>query len=181
MARARRISLGVLAVFSLLASSAEAFHGRFGGWSAAPYQSAYYSYYYAPPVSYYYHCAPWYAPATVVPVPDARPYYAAPTPAPPSGIEPPTGAGDPRMPKITTTRSLGASVESSKQSCRVGFWNLAGHDVTLTIEGKTWSLPKNQVLTFTIDRQFTWQSSGQPQHVERVPEGQASYEVLVRE
>lgn len=122
-----------------------------------------YSYYYAPPA--YYSCTP--APM-IVPVPDAKK----------AEVPPRKDAAGERMPKITAAHSLG--MDPSK-TCRVGFWNLTGREVTLTIEGKSWTLPKNQVLNFQMERNFTWQVNGQLQHIERVPDGQASYEVLVKE
>jgi hypothetical protein len=51
----------------------------------------------------------------------------------------------------------------------------------VTIEGKSWSLPKNQVLTFDMDREFTWQIAGHPQHVERIAAGKMAHEVIIRE
>jgi len=172
MAGTWRISLGTIVLVLTLASNVDAFNGRFGLWPSASRNTSYYS----APV-YYYYCPP---DVRVVPVPDARPGYATPTPAPPSG-EPPLGASDSRLPKITTTRSLDSALSSTKDRCRVGFWNLSGHDVMVTVEGKAWSLPKNQVLRFDIERQFTWQVAGQSQHVERVPDGQGVHEVIIRE
>ena len=175
MAGSWRIVAGTLVLFSITVASADAFHGRSGSWPSA---SARPSYYLAAPVYYYYYCP---MPAIVVPVPDAIPRYANPTPAPPSSTgEPPLGANDPRAPKIIT-RSAGANLAAAKDRCRVGFWNLAGRDVMVTIEGKAWSLPKNQVLTFDLERHFTWQVAGQTQQVERVPGNVGAHEVIIRE
>ncbi len=126
---------------------------------------------------YYYYCPPT---AMITPVPDAYPKYAKPTPAPPSSVEPPIGSKDPRAPKIMA-RSIGAGDTASKERCRVGFWNLTGRDVNVTIEGKAWPLPKNQALTFDIERQFTWHVAGRTPRIERVPAGQAAFEVIIRE
>jgi hypothetical protein len=140
---------------------------------AAPSRATYYM---AMPATYYY-CWPVLPAATVLPVPDAYPKYAAPTAAPPSPTsEPPLGTGDSRLPKIITK-----SPEAAKNRCRVGFWNLSGREVAVTIEGKGYSLPRNQVLTFDMDRQFTWQVAGKTPQIQRVPEGQAAFEVLIRE
>lgn len=161
-----RIALLAL-LFGALVSSADAFGGRFGMFSSASR---------APgamvaPATYHYYC--WPAPAMVIPVPDAYPKYAAQTPAPTG--EPPMGA-EPRLPKI-----IARSPETAKGRVRVGFWNLSGRDVSLTIEGKAWNLSKNQVLTFDMDRQFTWQAAGKTAQIQRVPEGQSAFEVLIRE
>jgi hypothetical protein len=86
------------------------------------------------------------------------------------------GKSDPRMPKI-----IARSADGVKDRCRVGFWNLSGRDVKVTIEGKAYSLPRNQSLTFDMDRQFTWQTAGKTAQIQRVPAGQSTYEVLIRE
>lgn len=162
-----RIALVGLTFVAITASSLQAF-GRSGMFSAPSRVSSYMA------MPSYYYC--WPAPTpTIIPVPDAYPKYATPSAAPPSAtMEPPLG--DLRMPKI-----IAKSPEVTKDRCRVGFWNLAGRDLSVTIEGKSFALPKNQVLTFDMDRQFTWQVAGKTPQIQRVPEGQAAFEVLVRE
>jgi hypothetical protein len=149
------------------------------------------SYYYVVP--YYYYCPP---PPMVIAVPDARPGYAIPTPAPPSPLsptaEPPLQKGptkavnDPCLPVIVTSRAFGGSqvpgaAPLTKDRCRVGFWNLSGRDVTLVIDGKAWQLFKDRAVTLDLDRHFAWQIQGGTQRVERLPEGLAAHEVLIRE
>jgi len=184
MAGAWRLSFCVVTVSMLAASSANAFGSRVGPWRSP----ATVSYYYVVP--YYYYCPPL---PIVIPVPDARPSYAIPTPAPPSTTgEPPLQIGpakavnDPRLPEIVTSHALGGgqlpgAAPLPKNRCRVGFWNLSGRDVTLVIDGKARQLSKNQAVTLDLDRQFAWQIQGRTQRVERVPEGLAAHEVLVRE
>ena len=184
MAGAWRFSLCVVTVSLLAATSANAFGSRLGAWRSP----ATVSYYYAVP--YYYYCPPL---TMVIPVPDARPGYAIPTPAPPSATgEPPLQKGplkavnDPRLPEIVTSHALGGSHVPGasplpKNRCRVGFWNLSGRDVTLLIDGKAWKLSKDRAVTLDLDRQFAWQIQGGTQRVERVPEGLTAYEVLLRE
>jgi hypothetical protein len=167
MASVWRFTLIVLAMIMFGVSTAHAFGGRFGMFAAPARTSSYM----AMPATY--DC--WPTP-TVLPVPDAYPKYATPTPAPPSSLEPPMGKGDPRLPKIITK-----SPDVAKERCRVGFWNMAGRDLSVTIEGKAFALRKNQVLTFDMDRQFTWQVAGKTPQIQRVPEGQAAFEVLIRE
>ncbi len=156
-----RSVIGVLAGFTMFVSAAAGFGG--GPNTAATYHF----YYWATPV-YPYYCQPG---PLVLPVPDAR-----------STMEPPLQSSDGR-PKIITSRSLGGTETStpSKERCRVGFWNLTGRDVTLTVSGKIWPLAKNQAMTVELDRQFTWQIANRAQHVEQVPDGKMAYEVVVRE
>ena len=164
-----RFALVALTMISFGVPAVHAFNGRFGMFTSPSRTSSYMA---IPAVNYY--CVPT---PTVMPVPDAYPKYATPTPAPPSSTsEPPLGANDPRMPKIVVK-----SADAKKDRCRVGFWNLAGRDLSVTIEGKAYSLPKNQVLTFDMDRQFTWQVAGKTPQIQRVPDSQPAYEVLIRE
>ena len=185
MAGAWRLSLCVVTVSLLAATSANAFGSRLGSWRSP----ATVSYYYVVP--YYYYCPPL---PMVIPVPAAtRPGYAIPTPAPPSATgEPPLqkvpakAVNDPRLPVIVTSHALGGShlpgaAPLPKDRCRVGFWNLSGRDVTLLIDGKAWKLSKDRAVTLDLDRQFAWQIQGGTQRVERVPEGLATHEVLIRE
>ncbi|MSQ97083.1 MAG: hypothetical protein EXR98_21370 [Gemmataceae bacterium] len=185
MAGTSRLALGVFASLLLIVSSADAFGGRFG----IRRSSAYYS---VPSTSGFWldpNCLPL---PKVLPVPDAgrTQKFATPTTAPPSPTaEPPLQkktSNDPRMPVITTAHSLPSgfvpgAAPLPKERCRVGFWNLSGREVTLTVDGKTWTLTKDRSLTLDLDRQFAWQIAGQALRVERVPEGQAAQEVLIRD
>jgi hypothetical protein len=159
MAGIWRIPCGIVACFTMFASSAAGWGGQTSIWPS-------YYYYWTPPA--YFYCPPG---PVVIPVPEAR-----------TTKEPPLAASNAGRPTITTTRSFGDETGvPSKERCRVGFWNLTGRDVALTVSGKTWTLLKNQAATLELDRQFSWQVAGQAQHLERVPEGQAAYEVVVRE
>lgn len=175
---AGRILLSVI-VACLSVSSASAFNGRFGLWRPP-----------APPTVTHYYVAPLYyclptAPQ-VIPVPDASPF-ARPTPAPPSSTkEPPLQKmsqktpDDPRMPVIITAHA-GTVATKPAERCKVGFWNLSGRDVVLTIDGKAMKLAKDRAVTLDLDREFVWQVEGQPQHVERVLPTLATHEVVIRE
>jgi hypothetical protein len=184
MAGLGRLSICVIAVCLLTASSAPAFGGRFGCWGVPPTTTYYY--YYAPMPIWppYPHCPPMTLPR-VMPVPDARP-----TAAPPSQTgEPPLQkrtSNDPRMPVIVPSHAVGSNLipgnaPLAKDRCRVGFWNLSGRDVTLVIDGKSRTLAKDRSLTLDLERQFSWQVEGRPQHVERVREGQTTLEFVIRE
>ena len=189
MAGVWRLSFCVVVVSALAASQASSFGGRFGS-SSAPATTVHY--YYAVPTTYwvvpYYYCPPLAAPR-VIPVPDARP-----TPAPPSPTgEPPLQkmiekkvSNDARMPIIVTSHAVGGNfvpgtMPLAKDRCRVGFWNLSGREVTLMIEGKSWTLAKDRAVTLDLERQFSWQIEGRSQHAERVSDGQASHEIVIRE
>jgi hypothetical protein len=166
MAGSWRLLLCVAVVSLCVTSGASAFGGRSSRSQAAPSVS----YYYAQP--YYYYCP---SAPLVIPVPDARP-----TPAPPSQTkEPPMqkATSDALPPVILATHASPVG----KDRCRVGFWNLTGRDVTLTIDGKARTLPKNQEVTLELASQFAWQIDQQAQHIERVPTGQGVFEVVIRE
>ncbi|MFO0863098.1 MAG: hypothetical protein U0744_00295 [Gemmataceae bacterium] len=109
------------------------------------------------------------------------------TPAPasehPTTKEPPLGI--PRKgPTITETRSLGGAyapgVGVVLPRCKVGFWNLTGKEITVRIEGKDQTLPKDRAVTMELERNFTWQAPGREQTMERVPEDQNAFEVIIR-
>ncbi len=110
--------------------------------------------------------------------------WALPTPAPPSGTEAPLPKQR-GVPEILESRAPAAadslrSSDSTSGSCNVGFWNVTGRDVSLTVGGTTRSLPKNRALTLSLPRQFQWQIEGRPPHQESVPAGQNVYEVILR-
>jgi hypothetical protein len=119
----------------------------------------------------------------VVPVPDAAKKLAQPMAAPPSSTQEPPLQSSGGRPRISTSRALGGAETTpvSGDRCRVGFWNLTGRDIVVNVAGKSWTLTKNQTATFDLGREFSWQIAGRAQHLERVPDGQATYEVVVRE
>jgi hypothetical protein len=184
MAVTWRIAVSVVAVTLLVTSCASAFGGRLGAWSAPPAVT----YYYAAPMysmgPYYYNCPPMSAPTPrIIPVPDARPMQ---TGEPPLQKMTDKGTAEARKPVIVASHAVGGSYlpgssPLAKDHCRVGFWNLSGRDVTLQVDGKTWTLPKNRAVTLDLERQFSWNLEGRPQRVEQVSQGQAVYEVVIRE
>ncbi len=192
-----RAGIGCLAVFVLIVPTAVGFGGRSSGGQVKPSASYYvpysypFAYYYVQPIPYY--CPP--SAPQIVPVPDApdRPIPAPPRqtsepplnqPPPPVPAPPMKATGPLQSPIIITTRSVGAFTSGStpipKDRCRVGFWNLSGRDVTLTIDNRAMTLAKDRALTIDLDRQFAWQADQQPQHVERIPEGQTTHEIVIR-
>ena len=156
MAGSGRIAVGVLVIFIAVIPTLD---GSPGCFSVRPAPSV--SYYWPAPYYYSYPRA-----VTVIPLEDSC--EAAPTPPPPSQtLEPPLQPKQPKAvaamkaPLISTTRSLGGTfTPGSKERCKVGFWNLTGRDVTLTVDGKSRSLPKNRSVTLDLEHQFTWQIEG---------------------
>jgi hypothetical protein len=63
---------------------------------------------------------------------------------------------------------------------RVGFWNITGRDVTLSIDGRTRNLAKDRAITVDVERSFTWQVNDGALHTERVPTEQNTFEVIIR-
>jgi len=63
---------------------------------------------------------------------------------------------------------------------KVGFWNITGADVTLTIDGQQRKLPKDRALTLELGRTFVWQVEGRGPRLERVPDEQNVFEVILR-
>lgn len=177
---------GGLAVATVLAmtASAAAFYPRLApwNWSCSP------ATYYPSPVVYWgpSYCTP------VVGQPLFMPY-AQPLAAPPSekknagtgmqSTEPPTQSNSKQPPKIVESRSLGGAQVTSKDQdrCKVGFWNVSGKDVSLTIDGQAKTLAKNRALTVELGRVFVWQIDQREPTTEQVPADQAFYEVIIRQ
>jgi hypothetical protein len=164
----------------------DAFNGRHGVSQTLSYSSSWYASpsYVAP--SYWalpYYCVPT---PHIVPVPDAvRVPNARPTAAPPSqSAEPPlnrSATEGMKAPVIIANHAQpNARAPLLKDRCRVGFWNLTGRDVTLTVDGKTWTLPRDRATTLDLDRQFTWHADQQTQRNVSVPDGQSTFEVVIR-
>jgi len=193
---------GGFATGLLVLTLTESAHGFGFGWRRAYttsyYGSAYYtpSYlisYYAPTYyapqpaylySYPYQCPPM-MPAVAYPYPGHVPY-AQPRPAPPSGTPEPPLDRPGRSPKITESRYVGGDTgkvdkpPAPGESCRVGFWNLTGRDVTLVVDGKTHFLRKDHALTLDLGRQFTWKRDQGEARNERVPADQNTHEIVLR-
>jgi len=131
-----------------------------------------------------------------VPAP-ARPY-AAPIAAPPSAVSAPVAAPtcspEPPLqqaPAATESRSPAPAAfntyfaaQTSDQPPRgrvaVGFWNLSGSDVTLTINGETRLLRRGKKLQLELGRQFVWRVNDREPQAERVPDKEAGLEIVIR-
>ncbi|MCI0463281.1 MAG: hypothetical protein L0Z62_40560 [Gemmataceae bacterium] len=191
-----RAVLVVALALPALPEPAHAF-GR-GGWTSSYYYAASYGpvvstrlAYYAPavyPVTVGYYAPAWQvsyvAPAPVV-CPPVTSIYATPTPAPPSQtVEPPFKPA----PAVSESRSGPAETpavtvrsEPVKDSARVGFWNVTGRDLTLTVNGQTYVLARGRNLTLSLTRQFVWRVDQRAPQTEAVPAESGTLEIVVRQ
>jgi hypothetical protein len=166
--------------------SASYYYSSYSYYPSYSYYYPVYAYYPAPVVRYYYYPA-YFQPAAVCPVPVAGPAYAQPTPAPASqGREPPLNKKGP-PPKVDESRSFAppddkatTAVEDSRATCRVGFWNVSGRDISLTVNGRTQQIRRDASVTLLVNRDFTWQIDGQAPQKEQVPSDGGNYEVVIR-
>ena len=65
-------------------------------------------------------------------------------------------------------------------TCKVGFWNVSGRDVKVTVAGKTYAVPRDRTVTVTVNRSFVWAIDSQQEQAERVPDEQTSHEIVIR-
>ena len=135
-----------------------------------------------------------YVPAPVAPAPPLAPapLLAPPSPAPPSQgattAEPPLAPGPKGPPSVTESRSFATSTDAGRGeraasvvgTCRVGFWNVSGRDVTLLVDGRPRVLPRNQSVTLWLARQFHWQIDQRTAQTEQVPAGRNTLEIVIR-
>jgi hypothetical protein len=57
---------------------------------------------------------------------------------------------------------------------------VTGRDLTLTVDGQARLLPRNQSVTLTLGRQFTWQVDQRAPLTEGVPAGRNTLEIVIR-
>ena len=113
------------------------------------------------------------------------PSWPAPTALPKPKAAPTTKEPPLRAPTITESRSTGGVMPAQAAGvapgrAKVGFWNITGADVTLTIDGQQRKLPKDRALTLELGRTFVWQVEGRGPRLERVPDEQNVFEVILR-
>lgn len=160
-------------------------------------------YQYCEPAPIYVQPAPCLPAPTGPLVPVEQPRPAQPTPAPPSTKEPPLAKDPPaevkpvpekkvqEPPRVLESKSF--SIEDGKGQkpapavdvtnkgvCSVGFWNVSGKDVTIVVEGKTHTVPRDRNLVLPLGREFSWHIEGQSARTEAVPEGKLAYEIVIR-
>jgi hypothetical protein len=163
---------------------------------------------YQPPVtSYYYYPGPVMRVVPVVPATPAdpcppggaAPLYAVPVPAAPSpGLVAPRTQEPPRHPLpepgvresssvpppesrsyydgYPSTRSVALPTER----CEVGFWNLSGRDLVLTIDGMTRFVPHGRNVRMDLPREFAWRVDNRPLEIERIPRSENCLEIVIR-
>lgn len=177
MAGSLRGWLLVGCLFATVTGSAHSFGGR---WCPVPgYRVVYYPAYPAPMVW----CPPGLPAPPPVPYPFAQPYPAPPSPSPTR--EPPWQSPLERAPKVSESRSLSSSKPlpvnpKAGPTCRVGFWNTTGRDVTLKIDGTSYLLAKDKSLTLDLGRKFTWHMERGEPRGEIVPDDRATWEIVLR-
>lgn len=172
---------GVGSVLSMLLLPLSAF-GHGSGWSRTNME-----YYYCPSVVYVDPCA-IYGPHGSHPVLGPQPRrapLAAPSAAPPSAGPIQSGKG---QPEVTESRSFyeafkvpsTSTDKPASERCAVGFWNLTGRDVTVSVDGKSQVIPRGKTVRLQVDRQFVWQVSGREAQTEKVPMENSGLEIVLR-
>ena len=139
--------------------------------------------------------SPAFQPVTVAPAP----LYAQPTAAPPSGtVEPPLASPPPSGAKPQATDRIQSRKPSegaydihyvssptsgrlAGQDCAVMFWNLAGRDLTLYVEGQAHRLPARQSLKMNLSHDFRWNTENSLPHRQQVPAQESGLEIVLRE
>jgi hypothetical protein len=158
-----------------MTSSSQA--GWVWGWRVAGYGPVNYGQVYYPA---YPECVTYMPSATPQPAPLKK---TSETPKSNTTKEPPLmGDAKKKGPTVTETRSKsGGYAATTGDRCKVGFWNLTGRDVTLKIDGRQQTIPKNRSLTLDLNRSFAWQMDQGETVTERVPDEQTAHEVLLRQ
>jgi hypothetical protein len=116
--------------------------------------------------------------------PSAAPL-AAPSAAPPSTGPIPPGKN---QPEVTESRSYYEAFkvrpisldQPTGNHCALGFWNLTGRDVTVSVDGKPQVIPQGKSLRVQVARQFVWQMSGHEALTEKVPAENSGLEIVLR-
>ncbi len=103
--------------------------------------------------------------------------YATPTPAPASR----------KAPRVIEERTPpagrpadGKPAAATGERVSVGFWNVAGRDVVLKVDGTSYPVPRNRRVKLDLPRRFVWQVVGAEPQAEQVPEGKATLDLVIR-
>jgi len=143
--------------------------------------------YFCPVVVYVDPC-PVYVPTGPHVIPGPMPRQAplaAPSAAPPSAGPISTGKG---QPEVTESRSYYEAFNVRPTStdqvagdrCALGFWNLTGRNVTVSVDGKPQVIPQGKSLKLQVGRQFVWQLGGHEALTEKVPTENSGLEIVLR-
>jgi len=110
--------------------------------------------------------------------------------APPTAAPPSAGPLTPgkSQPEVTESRSYYESFSVRPQSsdkppgdhCAVGFWNLTGRDLTVSIAGQAHAVPRGKSLKLEVGRQFVWRVEGHEPQNEIVPIENSGVEIVLR-
>lgn len=112
-------------------------------------------------------------PASSMPVRDKE--------AKPAPMKTPLKAPQAQGPEISESRSsTGKTKLMTSFRCKVGFWNVTGKDVQLEVDGQMRTIPKDRAITLDMDRRFVWRLDSGPENLERVPDEQNYFEVILR-
>lgn len=87
-----------------------------------------------------------------------------------------------RAPVITESRFEGSATSEARAGrCRVGFWNLTGRAVSLTVDGERRTLAKDRALTLELPSRFVWQVDEGDARTERLAPAQSTHEIVIRD
>lgn len=87
--------------------------------------------------------------------------------------------GTPRELKVSVFPATGTMTATSTR--KVGFYNHTKRDLSLTIEGKSVSLPAMSYIHAQVPASFTWKCGDKPATKETIPADAAGVDVLIRE
>jgi hypothetical protein len=177
---------GAIIVSLFLPMSAFA-HGL-GGW-----RSSAMSYYYPAPICWqpcpiYMPICPPPGPGSAAPAPPGgapEPPLAAPTAAPPSAGPISPGKGQPEVSESRSFyESFGVQSPSTDKPpadrCALGFWNLTGRDLTVSVAGQAHIVLRGKTLKLQVGRQFAWRLEGHEPQNETVPMENSGVEIVLR-
>lgn len=125
--------------------------------------------------------------ATPVPAPPSTGPAAVPAPsAPPASSPAPAQPMTPAPPAVSESRSFYSGPPASSPAgavsdrAHVGFWNLAGREVALQVEGRTYWLAQGQRLKLDVGREFVWKDGDHETQRERLPAGVPGVDIVIR-
>ena len=100
-------------------------------------------------------------------------------PAPPVEVKSSPLTGAESELKVNVFPATGATSASGLR--KVGFYNHTARDLSLTIEGKTVTLPAMSYLHAQLPSSFTWKCADKPATKETIPAGAVGVDVVIRE
>jgi hypothetical protein len=113
----------------------------------------------------------------------AQPMARAYSPTMPLAVPPPSTGEPPLLRKVEMPQADKPNVvesRSARSACRVGFWNLAGRDVTLVVDGQARVVPRDRTVTLDLAREFVWRVDQQPAQNERIADDKSTHDIVIR-